>query len=97
MPVIMLTDTASEVELNAPRGDNYKSLTFTPTQTIACPRRRVLGVSSLLGRKQAVLLRVSFRHVGQVDTRVRVLVPAKLGWMMARRTNRFPVKLSPTA
>lgn len=32
-------DRHSEVELGVPRGDNYKSLTFTPTQTIACPRR----------------------------------------------------------
>lgn len=43
-------DRHSEVELGAPRGDNYKSLTFTPTQTIACPRRVRCIVS--FGRKQ---------------------------------------------
>lgn len=32
-------DRHSEVDLGPPRGDNYKSLTFTPTQTNTCPRR----------------------------------------------------------
>lgn len=31
-------DRHSEVDQGAPRGDNYKSLTFTPTQTTICPR-----------------------------------------------------------